>query len=367
MNINTICKLHTVDRLFYIAATGGGTSFTGQFLSVPGGSKIIVGGVIPYDSDAFIDFAGKVDKFADDNAARKLALASYEYCLKIQKPSNRSVGVGIACSLATNNERINRIHKINIAIQELQFTCVLIVNIQQGMTREQEETLTNDLTLELLECVYLKNLNFIEVARFFRNKNTEKLTFFLDYGFNLLNPTESIYTKYNNYYVNSDTLVVYPGSFSILHSGHIEIPQIAKEITGFPVYYELTIKNSYKAMIDFIELSKRISQFDKLEKCDGYMVTTAPRFVDKFNVLKNHIKFKELIFVVGADIWERVYDKAAHDNGDIKFFEDNNIKFLVFGRDAEIKNQDSKLFIRNERAQNYNNPISSTKLKNKEI
>ena len=85
--------------------------------------------------------------------------------------------------------------------------------------------------------------------------------------------------------------------------------------------------------------------------------------MDKVNLLKKHFNPSKIIIVVGADTWERVYDDAAHKNGDIKFFEDNNVRFLVFGRNAEIKNQDSILFIKNKIALSYDNPISSTVLR----
>jgi hypothetical protein len=118
--------------------------------------------------------------------------------------------------------------------------------------------------------------------------------------------------------------------------------------------------------MDYTDLEKRYSEFKLNNLEQKLLITKAPRFVDKINLIKTEFfNPKEIIIVVGADTWERVYDAAAHKNGDIKFFEDNNVKFLVFGRNSEIKNQDSPLFLRNEIALNYSNSISSTELRKK--
>ena len=122
---------------------------------------------------------------------------------------------------------------------------------------------------------------------------------------------------------------------------------------------ELSVTNSYKPQMDCVDLNNRIKQFGD----NPYIVTHAPRFVDKINLLKHHFNCRKITIVVGADTWERVYDDAAHKNGDVKFFEDNNVKFLVFGRNSTINNTDSNLLIKNELALNYNNPISSTELR----
>ena len=157
----------------------------------------------------------------------------------------------------------------------------------------------------------------------------------------------------------NEKIAIFCGSFNPVHQGHIEIQKLAEEILQMPVYFELSIVNAYKPAIDYVDLAVRQKGLEKY----NYILTKAPRFVDKVNLLKKYFSPKQIIIVVGADTWERVYDDAAHKNGDIKFFEDNNVKFLVFGRNADIKNQDSVLFIKNDLALNYNNNISSTAIR----
>jgi nicotinic acid mononucleotide adenylyltransferase len=357
-------ELQKCGKMFFIAATGGGTSFVGDFLKIPGGSQCIVGGYVPYAIEATNNFVGgKLDKYADANAARRLAVASYEHCLKLKVNEPNCVGVGVACSLVKDKERDGREHHINIAVHTYNETFGMSVVLKNSkLNRAEEEEFVNDLTLFVLANKYCKNID--------REWEIIHQMIYLDHG-----GEATTFGEYNrmvgcDLYCDAmedlemqETIVIYPGSFFPLHNGHREIYHIAHKITELPVFYELSVTNSYKPSIDYVDLENRYKQFNTVNWLNAVILTKAPRFVDKVNLLKKHFNPKEIIIVVGADTWERVYDAAAHKNGDIKFFEDNNVKFLVFGRNAEIKNQDSVLFIKNDLALNYNNNISSTAIR----
>lgn len=377
MNKDKIIALQNSGKLFYIAATGGGTSFIGEFLKIPGGSKCIVGGHIPYAVEATNAFiGGKLDKYSDGNAARRLAVASYEYCTKLNFPTDKCVGIGVACSLVKRDERYDRKHVSNVAIHTDEFTLSVEIEFKKippddyEHIREFEETATNIFTLDVLNYLFVENankpINKNQLITVINDQFDELIgAFFTITGtieFNRLRNTD-LYCDSIEYIKKNDTLVIYPGSYNPLHDAHREIYNLAHKITQLPVFYELSVTNSYKPSMDYVDLENRYKQFNTVNWLNAVILTKAPRFVDKVNLLKKHFNPKEIIIVVGADTWERVYDAAAHKNGDIKFFEDNNVKFLVFGRNAEIKNQDSVLFIKNDLALNYNNNISSTAIR----
>jgi len=365
MKENYIKELQNCGKMFFIAATGGGTSFIGDFLKIPGGSKCIVCGYVPYAIEATNNFVGgKLDKYADANAARRLAVASYENCLKIKTTTtNNCVGVGIACSLVKDKERDGREHHINVAVHTFNETFgISVVFKNSKLDRAEEEEFVNDLTLFVLAKRYCKNIDreWEIVHQMIYLDNGGEATTFGEYNRMV---ACDLYCDAINEIENNDTLVIYPGSYNPLHDAHREIYNLAHKITQLPVFYELSVTNSYKPSMDYVDLENRYKQFNTVNWLNAVILTKAPRFVDKVNLLKKHFNPKEIIIVVGADTWERVYDDAAHKNGDIKFFEDNNVKFLVFGRNAEIKNQDSVLFIKNDLALNYNNNISSTAIR----
>lgn len=365
MKENYIKKLQNCSKMFFIAATGGGTSFVGDFLKVPGGSKCIVGGYIPYAIEATNNFiGGKLDKYADANAARRLAVASYEQCLKLNVAIDTNcVGVGIACSLVKDNERDGREHHINIAVHTFNETFGISVTFKKSkLNRKKEEEFVNDLTLFTLAKRFCKNLDreWEVVHQMIYLDNDADVNVFGEYS---RMTGCDLYCDAINEIERNGTIVIYPGSFFPLHEGHREIYHLAHKITHLPVFYELSVTNSYKPSMDYVDLENRYKQFNNNGWQNAVILTKAPRFVDKVNLLKKHFNPKQIIIVVGADTWERVYDAAAHKNGDIKFLEDNNVKFLVFGRNADIKNQDSVLFIRNDLALNYNNNISSTAIR----
>ena len=377
MNKDTIIALQNSGKLFYIAATGGGTSFIGEFLKVPGGSKCIVGGHIPYATEATNAFVGgKLEKYSDGNAARRLAVASYEYCTKLNFPTDKCVGIGVACSLVKRDERYDRKHISNIAIHTDMFTLSLEIEFKKTIPddyehiREYEETATNIFILDVLHYLFVTNadkqITMLDLIQILNDEFDpiigEHFTIKGDLAFNRLRNAE-LYCESIELFKNNDTVVIYPGSYNPLHDAHKEIYHLAHKITELPVFYELSITNSYKPSMDYVDLENRYKQFNIVNWLNAVIITKAPRFVDKVNLLKKYFDCKEIIIVVGADTWERVYDDASHKNGDIKFFEDNNVKFLVFGRNADIKNQDSVLFIKNNLALNYNNNVSSTALR----
>jgi nicotinic acid mononucleotide adenylyltransferase len=363
--IKKIKALHKSNKLFYITATGGGTSFVGEFLKISGGSACIVGGRVTYateDTDSFIKT--KLPKYSNGDAACKLAVASYEHCVSI-KPENsiNCVGVGAACSLFKENERKDRIHTVNIAIHTKTYTFLLELEFNKN-SREIEEELCNSFILDALNHLFVENKTLEDT------RESLIKTDFGDFAYNSRLTFSVKYAEYPNQDVMFNSVIknaplcIYPGSFRPRHQAHIDLKQIAEEILKQTVYYELTTHNSYKPAMDFIDLNNRTSQFTGPN--DKLLVTTAPRFVDKVKFLRTNFNCTDIVFVVGADTWERVYDAAAHKNGDVKFFEDNNVKFLVFGRNTEIKNQDSVLLIKNDRALNYDNPISSTAIRKNE-
>ncbi len=92
--------------------------------------------------------------------------------------------------------------------------------------------------------------------------------------------------------------VVLAASFNPLHRGHIGLLDAARDITGLPGCFELSIENVDKPRLSQHELKSRLEQFSGLAPV---MVTNAPTFVEKSRLAPGSV------FVTGVDTAERLF------------------------------------------------------------
>ncbi|MCA9241684.1 MAG: hypothetical protein KDA37_15845, partial [Planctomycetales bacterium] len=119
-----------------------------------------------------------------------------------------------------------------------------------------------------------------------------------------------------------------PGAFNPLHEGHRRMAAVAAEVTGHEVTFELSVANVDKPSLDFVEVARRVAQFDQ-HHC---LVTRAPTFVDKATLMPG------ATFVVGLDTLIRIADEAYYDDSPavrddaLSHIAGAGCRFLVFGR-----------------------------------
>ena len=106
---------------------------------------------------------------------------------------------------------------------------------------------------------------------------------------------------------------------------------LAEKILGVPVEVEISIENVDKPPLDFIEMDRRLHQFDRKH----VRFTRAPTFVRKTAL------FPGATFVVGADTIRRIADRCYY-GGDpaaaaaaIDIIAQRGTRFLVFGRERD--------------------------------
>ena len=121
------------------------------------------------------------------------------------------------------------------------------------------------------------------------------------------------------------------GAFNPLHDGHLRMAQIAGELLGQAVEFEISIENVDKPPLDFMEIAERAGQF-RAEQ--ALWLTRAATFVDKSAI------FPGTVFAVGADTLVRIADpRYYHQDQEacrraIATIADRGCRFLVFGRRA---------------------------------
>src|SRR4051812_18082866 len=69
-----------------------------------------------------------------------------------------------------------------------------------------------------------------------------------------------------------------PGSFNPVHAGHWGLAEVAADVVGLPVAFELSIANVDKPDLDPAETARRVGQFVGRSPV---WVTRAPRFLQK--------------------------------------------------------------------------------------
>ena len=130
--------------------------------------------------------------------------------------------------------------------------------------------------------------------------------------------------------------LIFPGAFNPLHDGHRAMADIAEDVTGLPIEFELSIANVDKPSLPREEILQRLQQFPPPQVV---WLTHAKRFREKAAI------FPQATFVVGADTIARVADCSYYDGVEkrqlsaISHIASCGGRFLVFGRLANGKFQ----------------------------
>lgn len=364
MNKDLIQKLNESQTKVFIAATGGGSSFIGDYLQIPGGSKTILGFYVPYAQPLFDEFiGGKPDKYVSSAAARKLAVASYDKAKKL----GGNLGMGVSCSLTTGEgERWGRENWVHIAVHGANFTSIYDTRIDHTFsTRVGQEAFVARIMLDILayESGLLPDFVKWEGGNYERHECKNSTLCGLMNG-----DTPSLIVDgpdEMNGKAIPDKLVVFGGSFNPYHTAHEEIAKIAGEITGGQVVLELCIKNVDKAGLDYIDILTRVRPLK-----DKYpvFITNTPLIMDKIRLLQKEYPSKNVTVVMGQDTWERFLNLKYDTNIPALVAElaSGNVEFLVFGRGGtafDPSHPAEQWRIKDPRAENLRSNVSSREIR----
>jgi nicotinic acid mononucleotide adenylyltransferase len=368
------------NKKIYAIITGGGQSFISDYLSISGASDSFIGATVPYSTYAFdklvSSIAGDGEKYVSEEAAKRLALVAYSEAKNSQSGNSvNCIGIGATSSIQKDGERIGRVHRTCISICSREWLIVftgtwdawgskrsrhvenevikwVIFSLLKVLASEDADvtdylnTVLGQIRLHFSEC----SINHA-VNSSVQNVLEGKIPFFS--GGSVINCS--------NYKVLP--LVVYCGSWNPLHPGHLAIAKIAKEELKVEPIFELSLLNIDKPDIDALEVLKRTKQFIKR---DSWIITAAPTYVDKTKALRSIIPTRPIVFVMGADTWNRIWKNPYHQNCDEwNYFLNKKISFLVFPRNGEVINNLFALdiLIKNERIKSFNMNVSSSLLR----
>ncbi|MDR2170737.1 MAG: hypothetical protein LBP59_11395 [Planctomycetaceae bacterium] len=125
---------------------------------------------------------------------------------------------------------------------------------------------------------------------------------------------------------------IFPGAFNPVHLGHLGMKRFAERRLGCRVALEISISNTDKPMVDYIDLWFRLCEIERACSDQIVWLTQTPLFEEKSEI------FRGATFIVGADTLRRFadvckyYRNTHHLHDVLRIIAYYDCRFLVFAR-----------------------------------
>ena len=326
-------RIHDSNAQIVLALNGGSRALA-ELLEVPGGSRTLLEATIPYSEDALVAWLGsRPEQFCSARTARAMAVVGFRRALRYG--AAESVAAGISCSASLASDRPKRgPHRAHVALQTAARTACWSLELQKvARSRAEEEQLVSLMVLNAVAdaCCVVERLDLplldaehIEVQQIAAPPEWQDL---------FLGRMEAVCARNTGSSGNEPSPpLIFPGSFNPPHAGHRRMAEIAAEMLGRPVAFEISILNVEKLPLEYLEIEQRLAQFAPEQ---SVWLTRAPTFDDKSRL------FPGATFVVGVDTLQRIVDPRYFDHDRELLMQAINrivgreCQFLVFGRALE--------------------------------
>ena len=343
-NIRTVVeRIHSSPSGVVVVLAGAGSQALSWLLGVPGASRTLLEAVVPYGQRAMFEFLGhEPDQYVSIGTAREMAETAYMRALHLS--DSRSPVAGVACTASISTDRHKRgEHRCCVAVHAGSGLTTYDLNLAKGARdRPGEEGVVSRLVLNALAhaCDVESRLDLglldSEQLEVQHGEHSDPLRDLLAGRSGEESKEGSIAPSTVTVYPDGRMAanepfdgVLMPGSFSPLHQGHERLAEVASELLGSQVVFEISVVNVDKPPLEESELRRRLHQFRGKR---ATVLTRAKTFPEKAAL------FPGCTFVIGGDTAVRLVHPRYYGNSQdamIAALSEMRVlgcKFLVAGR-----------------------------------
>jgi hypothetical protein len=308
-----ISALHASGRKAALAITGGGSGAIGELLRVPGGSRLLIEAQVPYDAlalAAFLGFAPEQASSADTAIA--MARSVRARAARLMPADSDLVGLGATAALVSDRPRKGE-HRFHIAYANSAGIahCTGVLAKGRRDRAAEEDLVSHAIVLWLAHACGIaapSPRSLLDADEHFAETvvtNVDPIDLLL------AGDVDRVTAQPDGQLMLSAPrrLVLFPGSFNPLHSGHVLLARVAEEFRQQPLAFEISVTNVDKPPLAGETVRHRLAQFAWKSPVE---LTRAPTFVEKSRL------FPGTTFVIGADTAERLVAPKYYGDDELR-------------------------------------------------
>jgi len=308
-----IADVHGSGHRAVLAITGGGTGAIAELLRVPGGSRLLLEAIVPYDARALGEFLGVAPLQAcSAETAAAMADRARARASALAEPGATTIGLGATASLVSDRPKQGD-HRCHIAVATDAGNEVVSVVLDKGRRDRPGE---EDLVAHAIVLCLARGCGVSAPPAESLLSSEDRLTRTSSAPTSPIDKLLSgeiarVTARPDGQLVQSAPIpaAVLPGSFNPRHAGHVALAETAAAILGAPVHFELSAINVDKPALTADDVRRRLAQFRGEATVE---LTRAPTFVQKSRL------FPGVTFVIGADTVERLVAARYYGGSDAK-------------------------------------------------